>query len=174
MSDLRGPAAATAAVAALAAAGSWAAGLGAAPSAMVAWVVAITGAGHVVVSRHQPERAWPRRGEERRRHGTRREVSRLSWNLAGRRRPVPAPTCQRLRVLAARRLDRLGVDLDDPGEAGRARALLGASAYGVLIADPSQPVDQAAFLRCVAAVERLDDLPASGGPGPGVGPEGDR
>jgi hypothetical protein len=166
--------AATVAVAALAGLGAWAVGVAGVQSAVVAAVVATVGAGHSLLSRSEPAQGSLRRRHQAARQGTRHEVTRLSWTLTGRQGVVATRTVQRLRVLAERRLAHLGVDVADPRHAGAASALLGEGAYSVLIADPSQPVGYRAFVRCVAAVERLDDPPAPAVPGGGATSHGGR
>lgn len=107
---------------------------------------------------------WPTR---RRRFppGTRTDLARLSWVMVGRRGTVTGPAVPRLLALAQRRLARAGVDLHDSGHTAAAERLLGPTAYrvlGTLAGNPARPVRYAAFVRCLAAVERLGQGPEQG------------
>lgn len=108
--------------------------------------------------------SWPDRVGLRR-HGTRREVARLSSSLAAREREVPAPTVARLRVIAEQRLARAGVDPKGPGGTARARELLGAPVHALLFGPDAPPPDHRTFVACLDAVERLA-RPSPAGAGP--------
>jgi hypothetical protein len=92
------------------------------------------------------------------RHGARREIKQLSWNIGGERNRVDEPAVRRLRGIAAVRLTARGIDLDDPRDRPQAEALLGRSVYRVLV-DPSRQ-SAGVLLRCVAALDRLAERPA--------------
>ena len=100
---------------------------------------------------------WPEREDERPDAGVRREVSRLSWGLSGFESRVDRRTLAKLRGLAAHRLSRHGVDLDDPADAGRARQLLGDQAYLTITSDPNLLPRFDSFTRAVTAVEQLTE-----------------
>lgn len=167
MSGLRKTVAVTIAFAAFTAAVSWGVGLGPIESGLMAAVAVTLGAAQAVRSRLEPEPAWPPRRLDPQHLGTRREVEQLRWTMTGRRRLIGEPVLRRLRAVAQHRLARHGVDLHDPAQAERVTALVGATAYSVLITDQSNPVDYATFERCVAALERLDDHPDGSGSGTG-------
>jgi hypothetical protein len=93
------------------------------------------------------------------RHGARREIKQLSWNISGQRHRLDEPAVRRLRGIAVARLAALGVDLDDPRHQAQAEALLGRSVYRVLSAPSAQPAS--VLLRCVAALDRLETSPTA-------------
>jgi hypothetical protein len=90
-------------------------------------------------------------------HGARREIKQLSWNIGGDRRRLDEPAVRRLRGIAAARLAAHGVDLDDPRHRQQAEVLLGRSVYRVLSTPAGQPAS--VLMRCVAALDRLDARP---------------
>lgn len=67
---------------------------------------------------------WPSRSFESR-AGARGAVSDLSWQVFGRDRRVRERVVERVRDLATARLALLGVDADDPSQAGEVERLLG-------------------------------------------------
>ena len=91
------------------------------------------------------------------RHGARREIKQLSWNIRGERHRLDEPAVRRLRGIATARLAAQGVDLDDPRHQAQAEALLGRSAYRVLAVPSAQPAS--VLMRCVAALDRLEARP---------------
>jgi hypothetical protein len=91
------------------------------------------------------------------RHGARREIKQLSWNLGGQRHRLDEPAVRRLRRIAAVRLAAHGVDLDDPRHRPEGEALLGRSVYRVLAVPSAQPAS--VLMRCVAALDKLDARP---------------
>jgi hypothetical protein len=95
------------------------------------------------------------------RSGTRREIKHLSWSGGGQRNRLDEPVVWRLRGIAVPRLAARGIDLDDPRHRPQAEELLGRSAYRIL-ADP-RGQSAAALLRCIAALDRLDQVPADTG-----------
>ena len=92
------------------------------------------------------------------RHGARREIKQLSWNIGGGRSRLDEPAVRRLRGIAATRLAARGIDLDDPRHRPQAEALLGRSVYRVLASPSGQPAG--VLMRCVAALDRLGEPPA--------------
>ncbi|GAA1426454.1 hypothetical protein GCM10009616_01010 [Microlunatus lacustris] len=100
---------------------------------------------------------WPEHEDNRTDAGARREVDRLSWGLRGFESRVDRRSLAHLRGIATRRLRWQGVDLDDPADADRARALLGADAYAALTADPGTPPRYDAYARAAQAVEQLTE-----------------
>jgi hypothetical protein len=100
---------------------------------------------------------WPPHEDDRTDAGARREVDRLSWGLHGFESRVDRRSLAHLRGIATRRLRWRDVDLDDPGDAERARALLGADAYAALTADPAAPPRYDSFARAALAVEQLTE-----------------
>jgi hypothetical protein len=94
------------------------------------------------------------------RGGARREVTDAAWRLSESRGRVGAAGAERLRAIAARRLARRGIDLDDPADRSRAEAALGSLAYAVVSRPSTQPA--AALRATVRAIDRLgrsDDQP---------------
>jgi hypothetical protein len=100
---------------------------------------------------------WPEHEDDRTDAGARREVDRLSWGLHGFESRVDRRSLAHLRGIATRRLRWQGVDLDDPADADRARALLGADAHAALTADPGAPPRYDSFARAALAVEQLTE-----------------
>ena len=103
------------------------------------------------------DHGWPEHEDDRTDAGARREVDRLSWGLHGFESRVDRRSLAHLRGIATRRLRWQGVDLDDPADADRARALLGTDAHAALTADPGTPPRYDAFARAALAVERLTE-----------------
>lgn len=93
--------------------------------------------------------------------GTRREVSRLSWSLAGADNRVGDRPYRRLRAIAAHRLALRGIDLTDPAGDDAARALLGPVGYQQLVGESWSPPTQRVFADCISLLERLDSSPSS-------------
>ena len=123
-------------------------------------VVVAVGSGVLLLLRRLPGGApdeWPDRVTDPSDRGVRREVSRLSWGLHGYQGRVDRRAALRLHQLAARRLQRLGVDLDDPAQAPQARELLGDQAYAALTTGAAEPPRYDSYARAVTALERLGE-----------------
>ncbi|GII99121.1 hypothetical protein CLV28_1762 [Sediminihabitans luteus] len=90
------------------------------------------------------------------RDGTRRDVSQLAWAVHGRDRRVGERVIRRLRDLATTTLATHGVDLADPTQADRARALLGPSAHDALTDTTRMPTPRTA----AAVMTTLEQLAA--------------
>ncbi|MFC8732639.1 hypothetical protein ACFT5B_09290 [Luteimicrobium sp. NPDC057192] len=105
------------------------------------------------------EAAW-RPGSRPPASGVRDDVSRLSMVVGRGHLPVGPAAVRRLRAVAAVRLARHGVDLDDPADAPRVAALLGPHAPAVLRGDVTR-VKRPAFVACVDGLERLDRAPSN-------------
>ena len=123
-------------------------------------VLVAAGTGVVLLLRRLPGGAadeWPDRVTDPSDRGVRREVSRMSWGLHGYEGRVDRRAALRLHQLAARRLQRLGVDLDDPAQAPRARELLGDQAYAALTTGAADPPRYDSYARAVTALERLGE-----------------
>jgi hypothetical protein len=88
--------------------------------------------------------------------GTRREVSRLSWVLAGHDNRVGGVPYRRLRAIAVNRLGLRGIDVSDPAGDAAAREVLGEQGYRLLIAESSSTPTQRQFVDCISLLERLD------------------
>jgi hypothetical protein len=100
--------------------------------------------------------------------GTRREVSRLSWVLAGHDNRVGGVPYRRLRAIAVNRLSLRGIDVSDPAGDEAARELLGEEGYRLLIAETNATPSQRQFVDCITLLERLDGLdPETSRPGAG-------
>jgi len=123
-------------------------------------VLVTAGTGVVLLLRRLPGTAgdeWPERQQNLSDSGVRREVARLSWGLHGHEGRVDRRSALRLRSLASRRLERVGIDLDDPGDAEGARRLLGDQAYATLTAESAHPPRYDHFARAVVAVQQLSE-----------------
>ena len=105
------------------------------------------------------DEGWPDREDDRADAGVRREVARLSWGLSGFESRVDRRSLATLRGLAAHRLRRHGIDLDEPADAPRARQLLGEPAWTTVTSDPTSPPRFDSFARAVTAVEQLTERP---------------
>jgi hypothetical protein len=102
--------------------------------------------------------AW-RTGSRPATGGARDDVSRLATAVGRGHLPVGPPAVRRLRVVAAVRLARHGVRLEDPADEPRLVALLGPHAPAVLRGDVTR-VKRPAFVACVDGLERLDRTPS--------------
>jgi hypothetical protein len=100
--------------------------------------------------------AAPARKRERPtpRPGTRSEVAQLSWTLRARAEGVSDAGRKRLRMFARRRLRRAGLDVDDPADAERLRALLGDKGFE-LVTSENAKASLADVERCVTALDGL-------------------
>lgn len=163
--ELRSSFTGTAVLAILVGVAAWVFGVSWVQSVFLASAVMTVGAGRALPLQNV---SWPDR-RPRRPDGTRSEVARLSWRLTDRNGAVTPLAVRRLLSLAEHRLARHGVDLHDPGDAAAAERLLGSRAYRVVVGHPTGPIRYPAFVRCVAAIEQLDDLPASAATRPSVG-----
>ena len=88
--------------------------------------------------------------------GTRREVSRLSWAMAGHDNRVGSVPYRRLRAIAVNRLRLRGIDLDTAAGQQAARDLLGATGYDLLVAETNGTLTQRRFKDCLTLLEGLD------------------
>lgn len=91
--------------------------------------------------------------------GARREVFRLSWNVAGRQDRVGSTLITRLQQIAGRRLADHGLRLDDPADRDRVIELVGAPSYRLLTLPPGSETGTRSFTAALSAVERLPALP---------------
>lgn len=142
---------------------AWVIGVSWPRSVLIGSVVLIVVAGQGLANPRDV--VWPDRTDERR-HGTRNDVSSLSWSLIARRGAVTDRARQRLRALATARLAGHGIDLDDPAHAHEGRRLLGVAAWEAITAEAEdgRPVRTRAFLAAITALERLDPSPHLAGP----------
>jgi hypothetical protein len=97
--------------------------------------------------------------------GTRREVSRLSWVLAGHDNRIGGVPYRRLRAIAVNRLALRGIDVSEPAGDEAARELLGELGYKLLINESTSAPTQRQFVDCITLLENLD------GPHDGTGPQ---
>jgi hypothetical protein len=88
--------------------------------------------------------------------GTRREVSRLSWAMAGHDNRVGSVPFRRLRAIAVNRLSLRGIDVGTAAGQQQARELLGSDGYEVLIAETNATPTQRRFQDCLTLLEGLD------------------
>ncbi len=91
--------------------------------------------------------------------GARREVFRLSWNVAGREDRVGSTLIQRLQQVADRRLALHGLRLNDPADRERVIELIGERAYRLLRLPAGSDAPARSFLQALTAVERLAEVP---------------
>jgi hypothetical protein len=133
--------------------GAYLVGLTAPLAALVAVVTGIAGAALAIGGRVQDARLPDAQIDLR--QGARREIKQLSWTAGGQRNRLDEPVVRRLREVAVARLAARGVDLDDPRQRPQAEALLGRAGYRALFDPTGAPA--AVLLRCVAALDRLDD-----------------
>lgn len=96
------------------------------------------------------------------RNGARREVGSVAWSLRGGRGRVSPLASFRIRTVAARRLARLGIDLEDPADRARAEAALGQRAYRV-VSEPA-PRSYGTMRSALRAVDRLGSLDSTDRP----------
>jgi len=88
------------------------------------------------------------------RPGTRSDMTQVAWSLRGRHGEVSDAGVKRLRAFARARLAHHRLDLDDPGDQSRIRALLGDTAAAALIHGSVRTI--ADVERCLDALETLD------------------
>jgi hypothetical protein len=124
---------------------------------LLATAVATTGVVLIALRRLDDEAELPLVEGPSRNDGIRREVSRLSWALAGQDNLVGEMAFRRLRKLARDRLSQLGIDLDVAEGQRAAREALGSLGYDTLIAEVGRPPTQKIFQQCVGVLESLDD-----------------
>jgi hypothetical protein len=91
--------------------------------------------------------------------GARREVFRLSWNVAGRDDRVGSTLVTRLQTIAERRLRARGLRLREPRDRDRVIKLVGEQPYRLLTQAPGSEARTRAFHHALEAVERLADEP---------------
>ena len=89
--------------------------------------------------------------------GARREVSRLSWAMAGPENRVGDVPYRRIRAIADTRLRLRGLDPDDPDGRPAVEELLGSRAYAVLVAEATRNPTVAVFEQCLSVLEGLDE-----------------
>ncbi len=103
--------------------------------------------------RARPAPAWRPQGLT----DLQRDIRLLTVPAAGRRLPLSTRLRATCWAAAQRRLEPLGLDLDDPDDAAAAEAVLGSEAYAFIVGD--------------ARVAPIEELLAAVDPGPGSGPE---
>lgn len=96
------------------------------------------------------------------RPGVRSDVAQLSWALRDRDGQVSEPGEKRVRLFARRRLARHGLDLDDPAHRERIEALIGESAYALLMRSGGPRPPLTAVEHCLDALDAI----APGRPSP--------
>ena len=89
------------------------------------------------------------------RPGVRSDVAQLSWALRDRDGQVSEPGEKRIRLFARRRLARHGLDLDDPAHWERIEALIGESAYALLMRSGGPRPPLTAIEHCLDALDAL-------------------
>ncbi|MCL2515042.1 MAG: hypothetical protein FWD85_07420 [Microbacteriaceae bacterium] len=105
---------------------------------------------------HIEDPVWPSRLPETA-VGARDDVQLLGWAIAGRRGRVQPRAVDRVRHLAAQRLERHRLDLDAASDRDRVVALIGEPAYLTLHASNVATMpSQRELLACLDALDRLD------------------
>ncbi|WP_029292239.1 hypothetical protein, partial [Cellulomonas sp. HZM] len=126
-------------------------------------LLALTAAGVAVVVTRIDSEDEPLLTHQRRTRvdGVRGDVQDLAWGAVGRDGRLGERALRRLRETATVRLARHGVDLADPADAERARALVGPSAYATCTSrgHPRPSFNDAR--RAVEALERLGPTPST-------------
>ncbi|MET1006676.1 MAG: hypothetical protein ABWX96_14090 [Propionibacteriaceae bacterium] len=136
---------------------SWAVGVPVIQSLLLATGVTMVGAIALAVSGLDDEILLPPLDETGRNEGARREVSRLSWVMAGQDNRVGDIPYRRLRAIAANRLALRGIDVTEEAGQRAAGELLGQPGYTLLVAEATRTPTQRAFQASIALLERLDE-----------------
>ena len=89
--------------------------------------------------------------------GARREAFRLSWNVAGRQDRVGSTLITRLQQIGARRLNDLGLNVEQAGDRDRVIELVGPQTYRLLTLPPGSDAPSRLFEHALTAIERLVD-----------------
>jgi hypothetical protein len=124
---------------------------------LLATAVTTVGATYLALDSVDDDRALPPLDDVGVNTGTRREVSRLSWMMAGHDNRVGGVPYRRLRAIAVNRLALRGIDVSDPAGDQAARTLLGEMGYRLLIAETNSAPSQRQFADCITLLEELDD-----------------
>lgn len=140
---------------------SWAVGVSWFQSLLLFTGVTTVGAAVLALDHLDDDAQLPPLDPAGRSEGTRREVSRLSWALAGADNRVGDRPYRRVRAIAAHRLAMRGIDVSELSGEGAARALLGSVGYDQLVAETAAPPTQRTFAACLTLLERLDDSPSA-------------
>jgi len=137
----------------------WLIGVSLAQSVLVGAVIMALGAGRSKIEMDSGV-VWPILAADRD-PSVRRELSRLSMEVAGLDGRTTDHATEYLGRLTRARLERHGVRLTDRS---RAESLIGPLAYSVAIETPDPPLRYYEFERCVVALEALDTTPLPGDP----------
>lgn len=140
-------------------------GVGALQCLLLATAVTTVGATFLAVDQLDDDPALPPLLDSGDRSGTRRDVSRLSWVLAGYDNRVGRLPYLRIRAIAANRLAWRGIDLATAEGHEAARQFLGPQGYATLVDDAPEAPTERVFVSCVALLETLD-----GSSAPDLGP----
>lgn len=135
---------------------AWAVGVSFVQSLLLSTVVTTVGAVLVALDDLDDEPGLPPLEGSGRSEGTRREVSRLSWAMAGAGNRVGGVPYRRLRAIANHRLLQRGIDLGQPDGQQAARELLGPVGFTQLVAETAGPPSERVFATCLSLVEALD------------------
>jgi hypothetical protein len=130
---------------------------------LLATAVTTVGATYLALDSVDDDRALPPLDDVGVNTGTRREVSRLSWMMAGHDNRVGGVPYRRLRAIAVNRLGLRGIDVSDPAGDAAAREVLGEQGYRLLIAESSSTPTQRQFVDCISLLERLDGRDSEAG-----------
>ncbi len=125
-------------------------GLGVPVEFAAAWLLLIVAVGLLSRAGHIGERSWPPPRPERRPRGS--EVSRLAWNINARTGVAGLVIVRRVERVLRRRLARLGLDLDDPGQSRAVDELLGAGIRETFVRPEVTLTD---LERVMTAIDRL-------------------
>jgi hypothetical protein len=136
---------------------SWAIGVTVIQSLLLATGVTMVGAIVGSSIALDDEIGLPPLDETGRNEGTRREVSRLSWVMAGQDNRVGDVPYRRLRAIAVNRLGLRGIDVAEEAGQQAARELLGQQGYAMLVEEATRTPTQRSFQEGIALLERLDE-----------------
>jgi len=100
-----------------------------------------------------------RSGEPTNRAGARRDVDQLAWSLRGNYGRVGSEATWRMRQLARVRLGRYQLDPFSPADRRDVQQLIGRRTYFVLVRSERRPPRLGSLLRCLDALDALDQEP---------------
>lgn len=131
----------------------WFAGFGAAYAVVIATAIAVVVLAWSDLPDGDVSARWPSRAVAP--DGVRDDLERLTWQLGTSRGPVGEGAVRQVRALAAARLARRRLDLDDPADRAAVEALLGPAVYRALCQSTRPTL--AALVRCLDAIDGIAD-----------------
>lgn len=131
----------------------WFAGFGVTYAVVIATAIAVVMLALSDLPDDDMSAPWP--GQAVTPDGVRDDLDRLTWQFGTARSPVREGAVRQVRALAATRLARRRLDLDDPADRAAVERLLGPGVYQALH-EPARP-NLAALVRCLDAIDGLAD-----------------